>query len=244
MPYLCRLSHSTLSCGVRIGVALGRLVLHRRAAEATNELIVSPNATSFVPRRSLSCPSKPCVTPWTTLTTHPPHTPFVAASLLSLLSYPPPRFLPTILATYCRYPRSAARAVRACARRHAVSRGGVNSCPFPVYAGDLTHIIGDLLSLPPPVSTSGGHEETKGSDSSSAAFGSRDMAEAEPMDLCSLRLAALPTWPLLDAPNAFQEAFAMAVLIMEVGLAAGTRDHNPLRVSAVCIVALKMKLLL
>lgn len=134
--------------------------------------------------------------------------------------------------------------MRACARRHAVSMGGVNSCPFPVYAGDLTHVIADLLSLPPPVSTSGGHEETKGSDCSSAAFGSRDVAEAEAMDLCALRLATLPAWPLLDAPNAFQEAFAMAVLVMEVGLAAGTRDHNPLRVSAVCFVELKMKVLL
>lgn len=46
----------------------------------------------------------------------------------------------------------------------------------------------------------------------------------------ALRLAALPTWRLLDAPNAFQEAFACAVLVMEAAQTAGTRSPRPLRV--------------
>lgn len=57
------------------------------------------------------------------------------------------------------------------------------------------------------------------------------MEEAEPGDVRALRLAALPTWRLLDAPNAFQEAFACAMLVMEAAETAGSRGQHAVRVS-------------
>lgn len=49
-------------------------------------------------------------------------------------------------------------------------------------------------------------------------------------EACAFRLAALPTWRLLDAPNAFQEAFSCAVLVMEAAQAAGSRGQHHMRV--------------
>lgn len=127
-----------------------------------------------------------------------------------------------------RYPRSATRAVKSCARRHILARGGGDSCPFPVHAGDITRVIADLLSLqPPPPSTAA----AEGSDAAAASGGSE---ATESGDARAFRLAALPTWRLLDAPNAFHEAFSCAVLVMEAAQTAGARGQDRMRVR-VCI---------
>ncbi|CAN0329669.1 unnamed protein product, partial [Ectocarpus sp. 8 AP-2014] len=120
-----------------------------------------------------------------------------------------------------RYPRSAARAVKSRARRHAMSRGGGDSCPFPVHAGDITRVIATLLSLQHPSPASG---EPAGADTKSGGGGGGGAAAAAPAesgDARALRLAALPSWRLLDAPNAIQEAFSCGVLVMEKAQAAG-----------------------
>ncbi|CAM9975875.1 unnamed protein product [Ectocarpus sp. 12 AP-2014] len=116
-----------------------------------------------------------------------------------------------------RYPRSAARAVKSCARRHAISRGGGDSCPFPVHAGDITRVIATLLSLQQPSPASG---EPAGVLAKSGGGGAA-AAPTESGDARALRLAALPSWQLLDAPNAVQEAFSCGVLVMEKAQAAG-----------------------
>ncbi|CAN0049048.1 unnamed protein product, partial [Hapterophycus canaliculatus] len=117
-----------------------------------------------------------------------------------------------------RYPRSAARAVKSCARRHAEAKGGGDSCPFPVHAGDITRVIADLLSLE--------GQQQHSPDGAAAGGGGgggareRGAEDVESADARALRLAALPAWPLLDSPNAFQEAFSCAVLVMEAAQAA------------------------
>ncbi|CAB1111428.1 unnamed protein product [Ectocarpus sp. CCAP 1310/34] len=116
-----------------------------------------------------------------------------------------------------RYPRSAAKAVKSCARRHAISRGGGDSCPFPVHAGDITRVVATLLSLQQPSPASG---EPAGADAKRGGGGAA-AAPAESGDARALRLAALPSWRLLDAPNAVQEAFSCGVLVMEKAQAAG-----------------------
>ncbi|CAM9814124.1 unnamed protein product [Ectocarpus sp. 6 AP-2014] len=133
-----------------------------------------------------------------------------------------------------RYPRSAARAVKSCARRHAMSRGGGDSCPFPVHAGDITRVIATLLSLQQPSPASG---EPATADTKSGGRGGAAAAPAESGDARALRLAALPSWRLLDAPNAIQEAFSCGVLVMERAQAkggsggggGGGRSHHHMR---------------
>lgn len=67
-----------------------------------------------------------------------------------------------------------------------------------------------------------------GSGATAASRGSEEGTESG--DACAFRLAALPTWRLLDAPNAFQEAFSCAVLVMEAAQAAGARRQRRMRV--------------
>lgn len=130
-----------------------------------------------------------------------------------------------------RYPRSAARAIKSCARRHVTARGGGDSCSFPVHAGDIARVIADLLSLQPPSTGAAGAEAATVAGASGAdATGVGRSGAAEAGDACALRLAAKPTWRLLDAPNAFQEAFSCAVLVIEAAQAVGARGQHRMRV--------------
>lgn len=139
-----------------------------------------------------------------------------------------------IVVTNQRYPRSAARAVKSCARRHAITSGGGQSCPFPVHAGDITRVIAGLLSLEAPSSAGAtGVEAGRGGSATAPAAGGVEGAESG--DVRALRLAALPTWRLLDAPNAFQEAFVCAVLVMEAAQTPGMRSTRPLRVTSLTV---------
>ncbi|CAM9447701.1 unnamed protein product, partial [Scytosiphon promiscuus] len=133
-----------------------------------------------------------------------------------------------------RYPRSAARAVKSCARRHAAAKGGGDSCPFPVHAGDVTRVIADLLSLQGQQQQQHSAEGAVGAAGSGIAAKERDTGVVESADARALRLAALPTWPLLDSPHAFQEAFSCAVLVMEAAQAAKARGghHDTMRYEA------------
>lgn len=88
-------------------------------------------------------------------------------------------------------------------------------------------MIADLLSLQPPPST-GVAEAGAGGGATAASRAAARVEESR--DARALRLAALPMWRLLDAPNAFQEAFACAVLVMEAAQAAGTRGQHQMRV--------------
>lgn len=135
-----------------------------------------------------------------------------------------------VLPPFSRYPRSAARAVKSCARRHADSKGGGDSCPFPVHAGDITRVIADLLSLPRQ-QQSQSPEGAAGGSSVSASEGDTGVV-VESADARALRLAALPAWPLLGSPHAFQEAFSCAVLVMEAAHAVKARggQHVGMRV--------------
>lgn len=141
----------------------------------------------------------------------------------------PPLFV--LVFFYRRYPRSAARAVKSCARRHVTARGGGDSCPFPVHAGDITRVIADLLSLQPPSTGAAGAAAATGAGGSGAdATGVGRSGGAETGEAGALRLAALPTWRLMDAPNAFQEAFSCAVLVIEAAQTAGARGQHRMRV--------------
>ena len=133
--------------------------------------------------------------------------------------------------------------IKSAARRHSFAGAGGDSDPFPVHAGDLTGIIADLLSLLPPSATqpSSAGESRSGPAAAAAAEASDIMDDGdgrkmsghgvEPADVRALRLAALPTWPLLDAPNAFHEVFACAALVLEAAQVRGNRGHQHLRVS-------------
>lgn len=122
------------------------------------------------------------------------------------------------------------RAVKSCARRHALASGGGQSFPFPAHAGDITRVIAGLLSLeaPPSSACATGVAAGRGADGIAPVGGGVESAESEGER--ALRLAALPMWRLLDAPNAFQEAFVCAVLVMEAAQTAGVRSTRPLRV--------------
>lgn len=122
-----------------------------------------------------------------------------------------------------------------------MSRGGGDSCPFPVHAGDITRVIATLLGFQQPSPASG---KAAGADAKSGGGGAAAAAaSAESGDARALRLAALPVWRLLDAPNAVQEAFSCAVLVMEKAQAAGGvgggggggggRSHHHMRVRQV-----------
>lgn len=115
-----------------------------------------------------------------------------------------------------------------------------------MHAGDITHVIADLLCLSPPSSPSAGAEEHGSGGGGGGGSGSgggggvggeagegRARAEGEPGDVCALRLAALPGWRLLDAPNAFQEAFVCGMLVMDASQTPGHRGQRGLRVSVV-----------
>ncbi|CAN0156076.1 unnamed protein product [Ectocarpus sp. 4 AP-2014] len=113
-----------------------------------------------------------------------------------------------------------------------MSMGGGDSCPFPVHAGDITRVIATLLSLQRPSPASG---EPAGADAKSGGGGAA-AAPTESRDARALRLAALPSWRLLDAPNAVQEAFSCGVLVMEKAQGAGGgggggggRSHHHMR---------------
>lgn len=97
-----------------------------------------------------------------------------------------------------------------------------------MHAGDITRVIVDLLSLQPPPPSAGTAEAGGGSGNTAAM--SRDPKGSESEDARAFRLAALPTWRLLDAPNAFQEAFSCAVMVMEAAQTAGVRGQHRLRV--------------
>lgn len=99
-----------------------------------------------------------------------------------------------------------------------------------MHAGDITRVIADLLSLQPP-------PPSAGVGSGNTAAPSRGSQGTESGDAHAFRLAALPTWRLLDAPNAFQEAFSCAVLVMEAAQTAGARGQHRMRVrGAVSVV--------
>lgn len=103
-----------------------------------------------------------------------------------------------------------------------------------MHAGGITRVIADLLSLqPPPTPPSteagaGGGANAASRTAAGAAAGRSEGAESG--DARAFRLAVLPTWRLLDAPNAFQEAFSCAVLVMEAAQTAGARGQHRMRV--------------
>lgn len=95
-------------------------------------------------------------------------------------------------------------------------------------------MIADLLSLqpPPPPSTAPAEAAVGGGATAASSRGAAGRPKgAESGGARASRLAALPTWRLLDAPNAFQEAFSCAVLVMEAAQAAGSRGQHRMRVS-------------
>lgn len=101
--------------------------------------------------------------------------------------------------------------------------GSGDTCPFPINAGDIIRVIADLLSFSRPPNSHTG--------TAAGGHGDAEEEKDESDEERALRLAALPTWKLLDAPYAFQEAFACAVLVMEAAQTAGTRSQHPPRVS-------------